>query len=173
MPNSLHYPVGEFTPSDNSTSTDLEKQIEIIREFPQQLKLELAKLDKAHLDTPYRPEGWTVRQVIHHCADSHMNSFIRFKLALTEDNPTIKPYKEALWAEGSDYLSMAISPSIQILEGLHARWTKLLRSLTAIELKRTFHHPENKQSMSLQTAIELYAWHCLHHLGHVKIVSGG
>ncbi len=171
MNNHLRYPIGKFVPPTTLSLSEIKDHIQVIKAFPAQLKHEVN--GQFSLDKPYRPGGWTVRQVIHHCADSHMNCFIRFKLALTEDNPTIKPYLEHLWAQSSDYLDMDVSHSLQILEGLHARWAKLLESLSEEQLNRTFHHPESKNDMSLKLAIALYAWHCQHHLGHVKLVSKG
>ncbi|MCR9017072.1 YfiT family bacillithiol transferase [Aquiflexum gelatinilyticum] len=170
---SLKFPVGRFSAPKEITAQQLEEWVGIIEEFPALLKTETYKLSEEQLDTPYRPEGWTVRQVVHHCADSHMNSFIRFKLALTEDNPTIKPYHEDLWAELADAKDMPIGPSLKILEGLHYRWVVLIKSLSADDLQKTFFHPANQKTMSLATTIALYAWHSRHHLGHVKLVSGG
>jgi hypothetical protein len=123
-------------------------------------------LSEAQLDTPYRPSGWTVRQVVHHLPDSHLNSYTRCRLALTEDAPTIKPYDEAAWAELSDAKTGPIAPSIALLEGLHARWTCLLRGLSDAEFARTFRHPELGE-VRLDWTAGLYAWHCSHHLAHI------
>jgi len=130
-------------------------------------------LSEVQLDTAYRPGGWTVRQVVHHCADSHMNSFIRFKLALTEENPTIKPYHEDKWAEMADAKNLPIEPSLKILEGLHDRWAILIKSLSDQDLQKTFYHPANQKTITLATTIALYAWHSRHHLEHVKLVNEG
>ena len=145
-----------------------EKQIWInrISTFPARLHKEVIGLKNEQLDTAYRPDGWTIRQVIHHCADSHMNSFIRFKLALTEDNPTIKPYWEDRWGELVDS-KMAIEFSLHILDGLHTRWTALLDSLTEAELKREFKHPEHSTPFKIDEYIGMYAWHSNHHLAHI------
>lgn len=140
----------------------------MIERFPENLVREVEPLADADFHRIYRPEGWSIAQVIHHCADSHMNSFIRFKLALTENTPVIKPYFENLWAELPDAGIIPVQSSIKILEGLHARWTILLRSLTETDLKKEFRHPESDRLISLETNIGLYAWHCLHHLAHVK-----
>lgn len=137
-----------------------------IASFPDRLSGAVEHLSAQQLDTPYRPGGWTIRQVVHHCADSHMNSLIRFKLALTEDKPVIKPYFEDRWANLPDSI-MDISPALQMLHGLHGKWVYLLQSLTAAELKKSFIHPEKQSEISLDVAIALYAWHCNHHLAHI------
>lgn len=163
----LRFPIGHFVKPENYTKEILAKYIQTISEFPNKLKQETSHLTDAQLNTEYRPKGWTIRQVIHHCADSHMNSFIRFKLALTEDKPTIKPYFEDQWAELIDGKSLPITPSLNILEGLHQRWVNLLNSLTTEQLERTFIHPEHGQEISLKENIGVYAWHCEHHLAHI------
>ena len=124
-------------------------------------------LNDAQLATPYRPDGWTVRQVVHHVPDSHMNAYVRIKLALTEDVPTIKPYDEAKWAELPDGKSKLIEQSLALLDALHSRWVFLLRRLQPSDFKRTYHHPEWKTPMSLDDAIAMYAWHGRHHVGHI------
>lgn len=167
----LKFPIGKYEAPNPITSDVLEKYIQDIASFPERLKKETTHLDSSQLDTPYRPGGWTVRQVIHHCADSHMNSFIRFKLALTEDKPTIKPYYEDRWAESVDYTTMSIEPSIQLLEGLHARWIVLLKSLTTEDLSRTFIHPEHGKEIRLDENIGTYAWHGNHHLAHIMVLK--
>ncbi|GAA5038738.1 putative metal-dependent hydrolase [Marivirga lumbricoides] len=144
----------------------LDEFITDISSFPVRLRNEVQHLNSEQLNIPYRPGGWTIRQLVHHCADSHMNSLMRFKLALTEDQPVIKPYFEDRWAELPDS-KMEIEPALQILEGLHARWTTLLKSLTAEQLKKVFVHPEHGTEISLEENIALYAWHCNHHLAHV------
>jgi uncharacterized damage-inducible protein DinB len=123
-------------------------------------------LTDEQLDTPYRSGGWTVRQVVHHVPDSHLNSYVRFKLALTEDNPTIKPYEEGRWAELSDSNSTPVEVSLTLLESLHDRWVRLLRSLTPEQWKRTFRHPELGE-MTLEKTLALYAWHGKHHVAHI------
>ncbi len=167
---SLQYPIGTFTPPAEITPSLLEKLIDEIADFPALLKKVAIQLSEAQLDTHYRPEGWTARQVIHHCADSHMNSFIRFKLALTEENPIIKPYYEDRWAAMRDTKNMPIQPSLDILDGLHRRWVFLLRSQPLESLKRTFYHPEKEKSIPLDQTVALYAWHGKHHIGHVQLV---
>jgi len=123
-------------------------------------------LTASQLDTPYRPGGWTVRQVVHHVPDSHLNAYVRFKLALTEDSPTIKPYDEAAWAKLADTAETPVEVSLQLLESLHARWVRLLESMTEADFARQFHHPESG-TMSLDTYLSGYAWHCRHHVAHI------
>jgi hypothetical protein len=163
----LRYPIGQFIKPDQITKDIISIWIHDIASFPERLRIEVDGLSDEQLDTPYRPEGWTIRQVIHHCADSHMNSFIRFKLALTEDHPTIKPYFEDRWADLPDSKQITVDSSLKILEGLHERWVVLLNSLTEIDLSRTFYHPENRQAIRLDENIGIYAWHCNHHLAHI------
>jgi len=167
----MKYPIGPFLVPDEITSELIQTWIGEIEAFPKLLRAATRKLSEKQLDTPYRDGGWTVRQVVHHCADSHMNSFIRFKLAITEDNPTIKGYKEAAWAEMPDYLQLPIEPSLKLLEGLHERWVILMKSLSKDDLKKTFFHPEKQKSIPLDQTIALYAWHGKHHLGHVRLVG--
>ncbi len=166
----LKYPIGKFKKTSTITQTLLSEWITHIETFPNRLKHEVTHLTDEQLDTPYRPEGWTIRQVVHHCADSHMNAFIRFKLALTEEQPTVKPYLEARWAELKDS-KLPIEPSLQILTGLHARWTTLLRSLTDTDLAKTFIHPEHNKIFRLDEIIALYAWHSNHHLAHITTLK--
>ena len=164
----LKFPIGKCPKADSVSQNDLETWIETIENFPSKLKSFTEKLSVEELNWIYRPKGWSIKQVVHHCADSHINSFIRFKLALTEDVPTIKPYEEASWAELADGTSNDISSSLQIIEGLHARWVLLLKSLVGKELKRQFFHPENLKIASLEETIGVYAWHCNHHLAHIE-----
>ncbi|MEH7748645.1 putative metal-dependent hydrolase, partial [Neobacillus drentensis] len=136
-----------------------------IEGLPRLLRDALKDLNNEQLDTPYRSGGWTVRQVIHHLADSHMNAFVRFKLALTEENPVIKPYDETKWAELPDY-KLPIDTSLLLLETLHQRWTNLLRSLTPADMEKTFIHPDSGE-VSVGENIGIYAWHGRHHLAHI------
>lgn len=163
----LKYPIGIYSKPQEITQELLSEYILAISTFPKTLKNEVHNLTDVQLDTPYRPGGWTIRQVVHHCADSHMNSLIRFKLALTEDNPTIKPYFEDRWAELADSKSMPIAPALKLLEGLHERWSVLLTHLSKADLARTFIHPESGKQIQLDENIGLYAWHCKHHLAHI------
>lgn len=164
----LKFPIGKFQKPEFIPQEIIQNWIKIIEEFPQKLKEETQHLSETELEKQYRPDGWTIRQVVNHCADSHMNSLIRFKLALTEDTPTIKPYFENLWAELSDSKQISIESSLKILEGLHARWVNLLRSLDENDLDKEFFHPESKVKTSLKNTVGIYAWHCEHHLAHIK-----
>lgn len=164
---SLKYPIGKFKKPESVSESDIKNWIGDIESFPAQIRLATQDLYNPQLDTPYRPDGWTIRQVVHHCADSHMNSFIRFKLALTEENPTIKPYWEDRWAELADGKTMPIEPSIQLLESLHTRWIVLLKSLSENDFAKTFVHPEHGKVFTLAENTGIYAWHCKHHLAHI------
>ena len=164
----LKFPIGKCPKIDDVAENDLKTWIATIESFPSKLKNLTSLLSVEELNWIYRPKGWCIKQVVHHCADSHINSFVRFKLALTEDVPTIKPYEEALWAELADGKSNDISPSLQIIEGVHARWVLLLKSFGEKELKRQFIHPENIKIASLEETIGVYAWHCNHHLAHIE-----
>ena len=163
----LKYPIGKFEAPATITKEILSQWIAAISSFPTRLKNEVNHLTDEQLDTQYRPEGWTVKQVIHHCADSHMNSLTRFKLALTEDQPTIKPYYEERWAELLDSKNMPIAPSLKMLEGIHERWTVLLNHLTEEQNARIFIHPEHGKTFRIDENIGVYAWHCNHHLAHI------
>lgn len=163
----LKFPIGRFKKPNIITKEILQDWIADIEVFPKRLSEEVANLSDLQLDTPYRSEGWTIRQVVHHCADSHMNSFIRLKLALTEESPIIKPYYEDRWAELDDSKNMYIIPSLKMLEGIHERWTKLLMNLSDEQLSRVFIHPEHGKSFRVDENIGIYAWHCNHHLAHI------
>ncbi|MFC4872362.1 YfiT family bacillithiol transferase [Negadavirga shengliensis] len=163
----LKFPIGKFESPATITKDVLAKWISDISLFPVRLSSEVSYLTDEQLDTPYRPEGWTIRQVVHHCADSHMNSLTRLKLALTEDRPTIKPYFEDRWAELVDAKNMPIGPSIKMIEGIHERWTILLNNLTEEQYGRVFIHPEQGKTFRIDENIGLYAWHCNHHLAHI------
>jgi uncharacterized damage-inducible protein DinB len=160
------YPIGNFH-FDGPPSLDQRTQlIEEIEQAPVALRDAVKGLSPQQLDTPYREGGWTVRQVVHHVPDSHMNAYVRFKLALTEDEPIIKPYAEDLWAMLSDTQSTPIEVSLALLESLHTRWVELLRSLRPQDWKRTFNHPE-LGTVSLERNLGLYAWHGKHHIAHI------
>lgn len=163
----LRYPIGKFERPARYTPDLIAGWIDIIAEFPARLKVMLEGLKDDQLDSPYRPDGWTIRQVVHHCADSHMNSLVRFKLALTESGPLIKPYAEARWAELPDK-ELPVDISLNLLSALHQRWVYLLNSLTKDQLKRTFTNPETAKTFSLEETIGIYAWHCAHHLAHIQ-----
>ncbi|MGE7870880.1 YfiT family bacillithiol transferase [Bacillus paramycoides] len=161
----LRYPIGQFTYEGTITEEMIDKWIQEIEDLPNELTKAIKDLDQKQLDTPYRVGGWTVRQVVHHVVDSHMNSYIRFKLALTEKNPTIKPYKEEKWAELPDS-KLPVDVSLVMLDSLHKRWVNLLYSLETTDLEKTFNHPESGET-KLAAAIGLYAWHGLHHTAHI------
>ncbi len=161
----LRYPIGRFTPPAASMPGIRAAQIEILRQLPERLGAAVEGLADAQLDTPYREGGWTVRQVVHHLADSHANSYIRFKLALTEDWPTVKTYDEAAWARLCDSRE-PIAPSLAFVEALHARWVALLESLGEEEFQKGFNHPEMGRQ-TLAASLALYAWHSRHHTAHI------
>ena len=163
----LRFPIGEFQKPANITSEHMREAIDVIEKFPAALKREVIDLSDEQLDTQYRPNGWTIRQVVHHCADSHMNSLTRFKLALTEDTPTIRPYFEERWAELADTKNLEIAPSLGMLNGIHARWAVLLKSMSPEDLKRKWMHPEHGKEIALDENILSYSWHCNHHLAHI------
>lgn len=163
----LRFPVGKYTPQEAITQDDINSYIAAIEAFPDKLKHAVAGLTEEQLLTPYREGGWNSRDVVHHVGESHMNSFIRFKLGLTEDSPAIKPYDEALWAKLDDYELTPIELSLNLVDALHKRWVILLRSLTPQQLDRTVFHPEHKKNISLAELMHLYAWHCDHHLAHI------
>ena len=162
----LRYPVGKFAPKLALSDSERNALIQEIAETPAKLREAVRDLSQEQLDTPYRPDGWTVRQVVHHLPDSHLNSYVRFKLAVTESQPTIKPYKEHLWAELVDAKSSPIEPSLTLLESLHHRWDIFLRSLSAADFAKTVNHPQNG-IMNLDRLLQLYAWHGRHHVAHI------
>ncbi len=162
----LRYPVGKFRFPASVTAQDLTRFIEQIAEAPARLRTAVTGLADSQLDTPYRPGGWTVRQLAHHVPDSHINSYMRFRLALTEDEPVIKPYEEKLWAELPDARTLPVEVSLALLENLHARWVPLLRALSDADWKRSFRHPE-LGLVSLENNAALYAWHGRHHVAHI------
>jgi DinB superfamily len=163
----LRYPVGKFRFPESVSAEDLARYIDQIAEAPVRLRAAVAGLTDAQLDTPYRPGGWTVRQLAHHVPDSHINSYVRFRLALTEDQPVIKPYEEKQWAELLDARTSPVEVSLALLENLHVRWIALLRSLSAADWKRSFRHPE-LGLVSLENNAALYAWHGgRHHVAHI------
>ena len=163
----LQYPIGKFNQPTVLTKDIINEWIAAISTFPSRLSSEVIDLTDEQLDTAYRPNGWTLRQVIHHCADSHMNSLIRLKLALTEDQPTIKPYYEERWAELVDSKTMPIAASLKMLDGIHERWTVLLKNLSDEDYPRVFIHPEHGKTFRVDETIGVYAWHCNHHLAHI------
>jgi len=164
------YPIGRFEHIGEISQSQRDIWITEIDEFPVKLNEAVKGLSRDQLDLPYREGGWSLRQVVHHLADSHMNSFIRFKLALTEETPTIKPYYEDRWAELQDSISSDIDLSIRFLEALHKKWVILLRSLTESDFKKQFLHPESQKMFRLDYILGLYAWHGKHHIAHITTV---
>ncbi len=163
----LRYPIGKFIAPEIYSGEYINNKIAEIASFPERLKKEVLQLTEEQLETVYRQDGWTIRQVIHHCADSHMNCFIRIKWALTEENPTIKFYHEDRWAELHDNLTMPIQPTLSFLEGLHFRLEYLMNSLSNEDLEKTFIHTENNKKFKIKEIIGTYAWHGNHHLAHI------
>ena len=162
----LRYPIGKRVPRASHTAESRAAAIQVIADTPVRLKKAVTGLTETQLDTPYRPGGWTVRQVVHHVADSHMNAYVRTRLALTEDNPPVKPYDESKWAELPDAKSLPIEGSLAIIAALHERWVHLLRALPAEQLSRTMFHPEHG-NITIDALLEIYAWHGPHHTAHV------
>lgn len=166
----LKYPIGKYEAPEIITPVHINQWIKEIISYPQRLKQVLANISSEQLAQPYRPDGWTGLQVIHHLADSHMNAYIRFHLTLTEDTPTIKPYMEERWAQ-LDYIKDTPTVlSLELLKNLHARWAILLNSLTEEDFKRQYHHPQYDYTIPLDKVLGLYAWHGNHHLHHIKLL---
>jgi hypothetical protein len=163
----LKYPIGKYKAPHTYSNEYIKEAILQIASFPERLKQEVINLNEEQLDTPYRKNGWSVRQVIHHCGDSHMNCYIRLKWTLTEDTPIIKYYYEDRWALLEDNLTMPIHPSLLLLEGLHFRLTYLMQYLSTTELEKSFIHPEHDKEIQIKELIGLYAWHGNHHLAHI------
>lgn len=162
----LKYPIGKVQFKDVNTLADIQNWIQDLKALPTQMRRAVEGLSEEQLDTPYREGGWTVRQVVHHVADSHMNSFVRFKLALTEEKPTIKPYMEDLWAKHEDY-KLPVDISLNLLEGLHARMVVLLENMREQDWERAFIHPEHERTFRLDNNLALYSWHGKHHVAHI------
>lgn len=163
----LKYPIGHYLPPDPIPESLIKTWISEIQSLPAALESALAGMTDTQLDTPYRPGGWTVRQLVHHLADSHVNAHCRLRLALTEDGPTIKPYEQDEWAELADVKNMPVVHSLNILTGLHARWAFLLKNLSSSQFQRVFVHPEYQKTYSIGEMTGLYAWHGKHHLAHI------
>lgn len=160
------FPAGEFKAKQGFNEEDKRSMAARLREAPVKIRQATAGLSADQLDTKYK--NWTIRQIVHHLADSHMNAFIRFKLALTEDTPTIKPYDETRWSEVIDAKEGPVEPSLMILEGIHARWSDLVERIGLDALRREFHHPELGRGLSLEEALSMYVWHSDHHLGQIQ-----
>jgi len=160
------YPIGKFQPPLDVTPALRQQAIEIIAETPSKLRAAASGLSPTQLDTPYREGGWTVRQVIHHVPDSHLNAYIRLRLALTEEQPTVKPYDENLWAQLPDAKAGPVDVSFALLDALHDRWVRLWRSLTADQFGRVLVHPDHGP-LTVDWLLFQYAWHCRHHIAHI------
>jgi len=166
MNDDLRYPTGKWTKVANPDAAARAEMIGRIATVPAALRTAVEGLDDGQLDTPYRPDGWSTRQIVHHIADSHLNAFARFKLGITEDTPTIRPYDEKTWATTVDSIGAPVSESLSVIDGLHARWVRLLESLDAAAFGRMIEHPENGP-MSLDDLLSLYAWHGRHHVTQI------
>ena len=162
------YPIGRGELVDELSTANIEKWIKNIEDVPSLLSESIDGLSNAQLDTPYREGGWTIRQLVHHLADSNINSYVRFKLAVTEDEPTIKPWEQSDWAVLDDAMKLPVDISVKLLENLHIRWVTFLRSLSADEMKRIFHHPEGGV-VSVDENIWNYSWHSLHHIAQITV----
>jgi hypothetical protein len=163
----LSFPVGRFQRPTSLTQDERRRAIDDIAAAPKNLRAATRGLDDSQLDTPYRPGGWTVRQVVHHVPDSHMNAYIRFKLTLTEDTPTIKPYDQAAWAHLEDARSTPIETSLSLLETVHDRWVRILAAMSPSDFERQLNHPENGM-MNLDQLLAMYQWHGKHHVAHIN-----
>ena len=167
----LRYPIGKVNEQEGYES-EYNEQLKTqllndIKMLPSNLEYAIQNLDDAQLNTPYRPGGWTVKQLVHHVADSHINAYIRFKLGLTEDNPTIKPYDQDAWSNLSDTQKLPINISLTLLHALHARWCQLMYDLSEDQWQRTIYHPERKVAITLWALLKSYAWHSRHHTAHI------
>lgn len=170
--NDLRYPIGkESEQTEYKTAFNESLKISLIsdvKNLPSFLEFSIQNLDAAQLETPYRPDGWTVHQLVHHIADSHINAYTRFKLGLTESNPVIKPYDQEAWADLSDTKKLPVNISLTLLHALHARWSQLLEDMTESQWQRTVYHPERKIEITLWELLKTYAWHSRHHVAHIN-----
>jgi hypothetical protein len=163
----LRYPIGKFSPKESYTQQEIQQALLLIEALPANIQHLVGNLPEKVLETPYRPQGWTVRQTIHHLADSHINAYIRFKLAATTETPSINAYPEQLWAELIDGKTADVAVSLQLLKALHLRWVLFLRSLPAAAWQKGYFHPEKKRIVKLDEAVHNYAWHGEHHKAHI------
>ncbi len=163
----LRYPIGKFSFNEKLDKSGIKKCVIEIEALPGLARNAVTGLNDTQLNTPYREDGWTVQQVIHHLADSHMNAYCRMKLALTENHPTIKPYEETLWAEFDDAKNLPAEISLKLLEALHTRWAHLLNKLSEKDFEKTVYHPESGSDMSVNYLTQLYSWHGMHHCAHI------
>jgi uncharacterized damage-inducible protein DinB len=164
------YPIGRYTKPEAATPELKKEWLSVLKHMPSWLDACIENLDEHQLQIPYREGGWTVQQVVHHVADSHMNAFIRLKLALTEDTPTVKPYDEKAWAELPDSAVVPVNVSVTLIHALHRRLVALLEQLPEADWDRTYYHPDHKRNFPVWEMVALYAWHSRHHTGHIKLV---
>lgn len=164
----LKFPIGKFQFDPEVSKEQLKQWINTIETFSEEIEIITKSISIEQLNWRYRPEGWSVKQVVHHLADSHMNALIRIKLALTEESPTIRPYEESLWAQLFDGLNNDISASLKIISGVHERWTQVLKNLSEKEWNKTYFHPQHQRLFSIKEGLGIYDWHCKHHLAHIK-----
>ncbi|MEP1152738.1 MAG: YfiT family bacillithiol transferase [Balneola sp.] len=165
------YPIGNFDYDVNHEIADAEMYMDQIKELPSKVRRSISQLSEEQLQTPYRENGWTPFQVVHHLGDSHLNSLIRFKLAMTENNPTIRPYDENTWTTLGDYDLMSIEEGLNFLEAIHLKWIAILKTIKNDDWNRTFNHPESGINYTLINALAMYAWHGNHHLAHIELVK--
>jgi len=163
----LKYPIGKFERKESISSEERAVLVANLKSFPQRLTTVVMELSEEQLNAPYRPEGWTVRQLVHHLADSHINSYVRYRWTLTEDTPEIKAYDQTSWAELPDAANAPIKFSLNLLKAIHARWTLLLERMSESDFAKELSHPEWKNNLSLDDMTQLYSWHCDHHLAHI------
>jgi hypothetical protein len=171
MDRDLRYPIGGFEAPEAIDAAQIEAWIDDIESLPSRLRALLEGFDHARLSTVYRPNGWTVAQVVHHIADSHLNSYTRFKLALTEDTPAIRPYDEAAWGELPEARDLEVGYSLELIDALHARWVRMLRAMEPADWDREFFHPEAGTTIPLKVNVGLYAWHGRHHFAHIATLA--
>lgn len=165
---SLKFPIGKFHFNPNVSKDIVLQWTNTIAVFPRKINTITQSLTDEELNWRYRPDGWSIKQVIHHLSDSHMNAIIRIKLALTENNPNIRPYEEALWAQLNDSINNDITSSLKIIEGIHEKWALLLKQLSDKDWEKIYSHPEHQKSFSIKEAVGIYDWHCRHHLAHIQ-----
>ncbi|MDF3077872.1 MAG: putative metal-dependent hydrolase [Sphingobacteriaceae bacterium] len=168
----LRYPIGKFIAPELIYFDEIKKLIAELEALPAKVRKAVSGLNDSQLDTPYRPGGWTLRQVVHHLPDSHMNAYIRFKLAITQETPTILPYMEDRWAELEEAKHAPVGMSLDLLESLHKRWTMFLQNMSEADFQRTYIHPEHQKTFRLDIVLALYAWHGEHHLQHILVTRG-